>query len=154
TGTGKSAAFLLATMHHLMENPVEEGRYGPWAMILAPTRELALQIHKDAQLLGKHTGLYTLPVYGGTGYESQRAELEKGIDIIIGTPGRVIDFYKQGVFSLENIEVVVLDEADRMFDLGFINDLRHLLRRMPPPDKRINMLFSATMSQRVMELAF
>ena len=65
-------------MHRLMENPVEEGRYGPWAMILAPTRELALQIHKDAQLLGKHTGLYTLPVYGGTGYESQRLELEKG----------------------------------------------------------------------------
>ncbi len=154
TGTGKSAAFLLATMHHLMENPVEEGRYGPWALILAPTRELAIQIHKDAQLLGKHTGLFIEAVYGGTGYESQRRELELGVDIIIGTPGRVIDFYKQRVFDLNNIEVVVLDEADRMFDLGFINDIRYLLRRMPPPEKRINMLFSATLSQRVMELAY
>lgn len=154
TGTGKSAAFLLATMHHLMENPVEEGRYGPWALILAPTRELAIQIHKDAQLLGKHTGLFIEAVYGGTGYESQRRELELGVDIIIGTPGRVIDFYKQRVFDLNNIEVVVLDEADRMFDLGFINDIRYLLRRMPPPEKRINMLFSATLSHRVMELAY
>src|SRR5690625_2385872 len=122
TGTGKSAAFLLATMHYLMENPVEEGRYGPWAIILAPTRELALQIYKDAKLLGKHTGLFIEAVYGGTGYEAQRRELEKGIDIIVGTPGRIIDFYKQRVFDLKNIEVVVLDEADRMFDLGFIND--------------------------------
>ncbi|WP_258868989.1 DEAD/DEAH box helicase [Alkalilimnicola ehrlichii] len=154
TGTGKSAAFLLATMHHLMENPVEEGRYGPWAMVLAPTRELAIQIHKDAQLLGKRTGLFTEAVYGGTGYESQRRELEQGVDIIIGTPGRIIDFYKQRVFSLNNIEVVVLDEADRMFDLGFINDIRYLLRRMPPPSERINMLFSATLSHRVMELAY
>ncbi len=154
TGTGKSAAFLLAIMHHLMENPVEEGRHGPWALVLAPTRELAIQIHKDAQLLGKHTGLFIEAVYGGTGYESQRRELELGVDIIIGTPGRIIDFYKQGVFDLKNIEVVVLDEADRMFDLGFIADIRYLLRRMPPPDKRINMLFSATLSQRVMELAY
>jgi ATP-dependent RNA helicase RhlB len=154
TGTGKSAAFLLAAMHRLMENPVEEGRHGPWALMLAPTRELALQIHKDAQLLGKHTGLYIEAVYGGTGYESQRRELELGVDIIIGTPGRIIDFYKQRVFDLNNIEVVVLDEADRMFDLGFINDIRYLLRRMPPPEKRLNMLFSATLSQRVMELAY
>jgi ATP-dependent RNA helicase RhlB len=154
TGTGKTAAFLLATMHYLMENPVEEGRHGPWAIMLAPTRELALQIHKDFEVLGRHTGLYGVAVYGGTGYESQKRELELGVDIVIGTPGRIIDFYKQGVLPLNNIEVVVLDEADRMFDLGFINDIRYLLRRMPPPEKRINMLFSATLSHRVMELAY
>lgn len=154
TGTGKSAAFLLATLHYLMETPVDEDKAGPWAIVLAPTRELALQIHKDAQLLGKYTGLTLAAVYGGTGYESQRRQLEQGVDIIIGTPGRIIDYYKQGVFTLNNIEVVVVDEADRMFDLGFIADLRYLLRRMPPPDQRINMLFSATLSMRVMELAY
>jgi len=154
TGTGKSAAFLLATLHYLMETPVDEDKAGPWAIVLAPTRELALQIHKDAQLLGKYTGLTLAAVYGGTGYESQRRQLEQGVDIIIGTPGRIIDYYKQGVFTLNNIEVVVVDEADRMFDLGFIADLRYLLRRMPPSDQRINMLFSATLSMRVMELAY
>lgn len=154
TGTGKTAAFLLATLHYLMETPVEEGKVGPWAIILAPTRELAIQIHKDAEKLGRYTGLIFAVIYGGTGYETQRRKLEQGIDVLIGTPGRIIDYYKQGVFSLKNIEVVVLDEADRMFDLGFVSDIRYLLRRMPPAGNRINMLFSATLSHRVMELAY
>lgn len=154
TGTGKSAAFLLATLHYLMETPVDEDKVGPWAIILAPTRELALQVCKEAEVLGKYTGLVFAAIYGGTGYESQRRQLERGIDVVIGTPGRIIDFYKQGVFTLKNIEVVVLDEADRMFDLGFVSDIRYLLRRMPPPDQRINMLFSATLSPRVLELAY
>jgi len=154
TGTGKSAAFLLATMHYLMETPVEEDKVGPWAIMLAPTRELALQIKADADKLGYFTGLEIAAVYGGTGYESQRKQLEKGVDIVIGTPGRLIDYFKQRVYSLNNIEVLVLDEADRMFDMGFIDDIRYLLRRMPPPDKRINMLFSATLSERVKELAY
>lgn len=154
TGTGKSAAFLLATLHYLMETPVDEDKIGPWAIILAPTRELAVQIHKDAQLLGRYTGLRCAVVYGGTGYEAQRRQLEEGIDILIGTPGRLIDYYKQRVFSLKNIEIVVLDEADRMFDLGFIADMRFLLRRMPSASSRLNMLFSATLSPRVMELAY
>lgn len=154
TGTGKTAAFLLAMLHYLMETPVEEDKVGPWAIILAPTRELALQIHRDAELLGCYTGLKFAAIYGGTGYEAQRRTLEQGVDVVIGTPGRIIDFYKQHVFSLRNIEVVVLDEADRMFDLGFVSDIRYLLRRMPPPGERINMLFSATLSLRVMELAY
>lgn len=154
TGTGKSAAFLLATMNWLMSHPVAADRIGPWAIIIAPTRELALQIHKDAEKLGWFTGMDFACIYGGTGYESQRKALERGTDIIIGTPGRVIDFYKQGVFSLDNIEVCVLDEADRMFDMGFIADIRYLLRRMPAPDQRLNMLFSATLSERVRELAY
>ncbi len=154
TGTGKTAAFLLSIMNYLMETPVDDDSTGPWAIILAPTRELAIQIHKDAELLGRYTGLVFAAVYGGTGYESQRRRLEDGVDIIIGTPGRLIDYFKQGVYTLKNIEVVVLDEADRMFDLGFISDIRYLLRRMPPAGQRINMLFSATLSARVMELAY
>jgi ATP-dependent RNA helicase RhlB len=154
TGTGKTAAFLLATLHYLMETPVDEDKVGPWAIILAPTRELALQIHKDAEALGRYTGLVFAVVYGGTGYEAQRRKLEQGVDVIIGTPGRIIDYYKQGIFTLNCIEVVVLDEADRMFDLGFISDIRYLLRRMPPADQRLNLLFSATLSTRVMELAY
>ncbi|PIE83533.1 MAG: RNA helicase [Candidatus Contendobacter odensis] len=154
TGTGKTAAFLLAALHHLMETPVAEDAVGPWTIIIAPTRELAVQIHRDAQLLGRYTGLKFAAVYGGTGYESQRRQLEAGVDVLIGTPGRLIDYYKQGVYHLSSIEVVILDEADRMFDLGFITDIRYLLRKMPAPEQRINMLFSATLSNRVMELAY
>ncbi len=158
TGTGKTAAFLLATMHHLMRHteapPPEAEHTDPRAIILAPTRELAIQIERDAEALGKHTGLRTGLAYGGTGYESQRRRLEEGVDILIGTPGRTIDYFKQKVFSLRRIEVVVLDEADRMFDLGFIADLRFLLRRMPPPGQRLNLMFSATLSFRVHELAY
>ena len=113
-----------------------------------------MQIAKDAELLGKHTGFKVGLAYGGTGYEQQRQTIEDGIDILIGTPGRIIDYFKQGVFKLDQVEVAVLDEADRMFDLGFIKDIRYLLRRLPDPDKRLNMLFSATLSQRVMELAY
>ncbi len=154
TGTGKTAAFLVATLHHLMTHPVEEDAVGPWAIILAPTRELAVQIHRDAEQIGAFTGLEFAAVYGGTGYEVQREQLRAGVDVVIGTPGRIIDFYKQKVFSLERIEVVVLDEADRMFDLGFVDDIRYLLRRMPPAAERLNLLFSATLSYRVMELAW
>lgn len=154
TGTGKTAAFLLSTLHYLMTTPVEEGLSGPWSIMLAPTRELALQIYRDAESLGRYTGLKFAAVYGGTGYDTQRRQLEDGVDVIIGTPGRIIDFYKQGVLKLKHIEVVVLDEADRMFDLGFISDIRYLLRRMPAADQRINLLFSATLSSRVMELAY
>jgi ATP-dependent RNA helicase RhlB len=155
TGTGKTAAFLLATYQKLLASqPDPERKKQPRAFMLAPTRELAMQIAKDAELLGKHTGFKIGLAYGGTDYEKQRRTIEGGIDILIGTPGRIIDYFKQGVFKLDEVEVAVLDEADRMFDLGFIKDIRYLLRRLPPPDKRLNMLFSATLSHRVMELAF
>ncbi len=203
TGTGKTAAFLLATMQRLIlddekkagaakaetevpaepeeteTNATEDGAdkgiesteasansKGPKnasdkkdlkairSLILAPTRELAIQIHKDAVQLAKNTDLKLGLAYGGTGYESQRATIEAGVDILIGTPGRVIDYYKQGVFHLKNIQVAVMDEADRMFDLGFITDIRYLLRRMPEPKSRLNLLFSATLSFRVDELAY
>jgi ATP-dependent RNA helicase RhlB len=123
-------------------------------LILAPTRELALQIHKDALLLGGQTGLNFGLAYGGVDYEKQRKQLQDGVDILIGTPGRLSDYFKQKVYHLREIEVVVLDEADRMFDLGFIKDIRFLLRRCPEAEKRQGLMFSATLGYRVMELAY
>ncbi|CAH0542109.1 ATP-dependent RNA helicase RhlB [Vibrio marisflavi] len=155
TGTGKTLAFLTATFNHLLNNAKEEkNSKQPRAIIMAPTRELAIQIHKDALPLVESTGIKTALAYGGESYDKQKAILEAGVDVVIGTTGRIIDFYKQRVFSLNNIEAVVLDEADRMFDLGFIKDIRFLFRRMPEPKERLNMLFSATLSYRVQELAF
>ncbi|REL31350.1 ATP-dependent RNA helicase RhlB [Thalassotalea euphylliae] len=153
TGEGKTIAFLSATFHHLLQQGKVDHNQ-PRALIMAPTRELAIQIHNDAKAMAKSTGLRLGVVYGGEGYESQRQELEQGVDILIGTCGRLIDYFKQGVYQLSNIEVVVLDEADRMFDLGFIKDIRYMFRKMPAAAKRLNMLFSATLSFRVKELAF
>ena len=156
TGTGKTAAFLLAILHLLDQEPAEPTRRPnqPRALILAPTRELAIQIYNDAVVLAGHTGLKVLVVFGGTGYDTQRKALEDGVDILIGTPGRLIDYFKQHVYDLRAIQSLVLDEADRMFDLGFIKDIRFLLRRCPDPDNRQGMLFSATLSYRVTELAY
>ncbi len=156
TGTGKTAAFLLAAFHHLLNHPPHPDRRAnqPRAVMLAPTRELAIQIHKDAEVLGKHAGFKLGLVYGGTGYDTQRRMLEEGVDVLIGTPGRIIDYFKQHVFDLKAVQVMVLDEADRMFDLGFIKDIRFLLNRMPPPAERLGMLFSATLAYRVLELAY
>jgi len=164
TGTGKTAAFLLATFAHLEKHPAADGRKHPAAdgrvatqpraLVLAPTRELAIQIHSDAEELGKYTGLKLGLVYGGTGYEQQRKMLEAGVDVLIGTPGRMIDYFKQRLFDLQALQVAILDEADRMFDLGFIADIRYVFRRMPPPEQRLSMLFSATLSHRVLELAY
>jgi ATP-dependent RNA helicase RhlB len=180
TGTGKTAAFLLATFQYLLNDGLledddapddyEEGdnveitapkllakpkpiKY-PRAIILAPTRELAIQIHKDAVLLSNRLNLTFALIYGGTDYQKQLNMFKANVDIIIGTPGRIIDFYKQNAFSLDHIKVTVMDEADRMFDLGFIKDIRYLLRRMPEPYKRLNLLFSATLSYKVTELAY
>jgi ATP-dependent RNA helicase RhlB len=156
TGTGKTAAFLVALYHTLLTHPAptSRGRTSVRALIVAPTRELAVQIHHDAEMLGRHTGLAHAVVYGGIDYEKQRRQLEEGIDVLIGTPGRLIDYYKQHVFDLKHAQVLVLDEADRMFDLGFIADIRYILRRLPAPQRRQSMLFSATLSYRVLELAY
>jgi len=158
TGTGKTAAFLIAMFNRLVQEQAElpestDGSTGIRALVLAPTRELAIQIADDAAVLGKHTGLRTALAYGGTDYEKQRNRIAEGADILIGTPGRIIDYFKQRVFHMRDAQVLVLDEADRMFDLGFIKDIRYLLRRLPPADARLNLLFSATLSYRVMELA-
>ena len=155
TGTGKTAAFLLALFNRLLTREPPPGRKPtqPRALVVAPTRELAIQIHRDAANLGSHSGLRIAVVYGGAGYDAQKKHLADGVDVLIGTPGRLIDFFRQHLYDLKMAEVAVLDEADRMFDLGFIKDIRFLLRRLPPPDKRLTMLYSATLSYRVMELA-
>jgi ATP-dependent RNA helicase RhlB len=156
TGTGKTAAFLVALYQTLLKHPPHASRNPTSirALIVAPTRELAVQIHNDAVILGKHTGLKLAVVYGGVDYDKQRRQLADGVDVLIGTPGRLIDYFKQHVFDMKHAQVLVLDEADRMFDLGFIADIRYLMRRLPPPEKRQSMLFSATLSHRVLELAY
>ncbi|MBN6709864.1 ATP-dependent RNA helicase RhlB [Haemophilus haemoglobinophilus] len=154
TGTGKTMAFLTATFHHLLQQNRPHFSGQPRALILAPTRELVVQIANDAHFLVQATGLKTGLAYGGDGYEKQLKAIEQGVDILIGTTGRVIDYVKQGIIRLDHIQVVVLDEADRMFDLGFIRDIRYLLRKCPAPQQRLTMLFSATLSYKVRELAF
>lgn len=154
TGTGKTLAFLIATFTTLLNNPRTGDKRYPRAIIMAPTRELAIQIANDAEQLAAHCDMRLGIVYGGEGYDSQRQQLEEGVDILIGTTGRLIDYYKQGIYQLDKIQTVVLDEADRMFDLGFIKDIRYMFHKMPPPGERQSLLFSATLSQRVQELAY
>jgi ATP-dependent RNA helicase RhlB len=158
TGTGKTAAFLISTFTRLIthEPMPQKGKQwiAPRSLIIAPTRELALQIERDAIMLGKHCGLKILCVYGGVDYEKQKDAIKDGIDVLIATPGRLIDYYKQKLFSLKSVEVMVIDEADRLFDMGFIADVRYLLRNMSPYHKRQSMLFSATLNFRVMELCY
>ena len=156
TGTGKTCAFLVALMNRLLTTPAVADRKDsdPRALVIAPTRELAIQIDKDAQAIGRHTGLKTALIYGGVDYDKQRQQLKDGCDIIIATPGRLLDYHKQGVFSLNSVEVMVIDEADRMFDLGFIKDVRFIFRKLPPREQRQVLLFSATLSHRVLELAY
>jgi ATP-dependent RNA helicase RhlB len=158
TGTGKTAAFLITLFVRLLKNPKPKpsgkGLVSPRALVIAPTRELARQIELDAQLLGKHCGFRILCIFGGMDYDKQRNQIKDGADILIVTPGRIIDYYKQKLFSLKQLEVLIIDEADRMFDMGFIMDLRYLFRNCSPYDKRQSMLFSATLNYKVMELAY
>ena len=156
TGTGKTAAFLIAAFTRLLRGRARPAgaTSAPRVLIIAPTRELVVQIEADARLLGQFTGLTVLAVYGGIDYQRQRQALADGCDVLIGTPGRLIDYLKQHVWSPRRVEVLVIDEADRMFDMGFIADLRFILRRLPPPEQRQSFLFSATLSFRVMELTW
>jgi ATP-dependent RNA helicase RhlB len=153
TGTGKTAAFLVTVMTRMMSFERKHPDL-PAALIVAPTRELALQIHEDAEMLNRETGYRILSVVGGMEYREQAEALKKGVDIVICTPGRIIDYLKQGVFQPKEIRIVVIDEADRLFDLGFTQDMRYLLRKLPHYEKRQSMLFSATLSYRVMELTY
>ena len=154
TGTGKTAAFLISLFSRMIRNPAVGLGNSPQAFIIAPTRELADQIYHEALRLGKYTGFRLLAVYGGIDYQKQMDILQKGVDVLIGTPGRLIDYYKQNIYNLKKTRYLIIDEADRMFDMGFIDDLRYLLRKMQPYTKRQSMLFSATLSYRVMELAY
>jgi ATP-dependent RNA helicase RhlB len=158
TGTGKTAAFLIILFSRLLRDAstcstnTEMGL--PRALVIAPTRELVIQIAREAEALGAALPFNIHAVYGGVDYQKQRSLLQGSVDILIGTPGRLIDYYKQKVYDLRKTELLVIDEADRLFDMGFIADLRFLLRRLPPHHKRQSLLFSATLPARVMELAY
>ena len=156
TGTGKTAAFLISAFTRLIRESEPRSGHGsePRVLIIAPTRELVVQIESDARLLGQHTPFRIQAVYGGIDYNKQRESLAAGCDVLVGTPGRLIDYLKQRIWSPRRVEVLVIDEADRMFDMGFIADLRFILRRLPPPERRQSFLFSATLSFRVLELTW
>jgi ATP-dependent RNA helicase RhlB len=156
TGTGKTAAFLISAFTRLCREPEPPPVTvtSPRVLIIAPTRELVVQIESDAHLLGRFVPFTVRAVYGGIDYTKQRDQLTESCDVLVGTPGRLIDYLKQHVWSPRRVEVLVIDEADRMFDMGFIADLRFILRRLPPPEKRQSFLFSATLSFRVLELTW
>ena len=159
TGTGKTATFLLTIIQSLLTRPFAENevRYlgEPRAVVMAPTRELAQQIFEDCVALTKYTTLHSVCIMGGTNYETQQHELERQyVDILIATPGRLIDLVNRGMVYLDRVEVLVLDEADRMLDMGFIPDIKRLVGRMPPNTDRQSLLFSATFNQDVMNLAY
>ncbi len=156
TGTGKTAAFLIAMFSKFLRNPLEEGRPRGWprALVLAPTRELAVQIVKDAEDLGKYCAFNCLAVYGGLEVSKQKLRLEKRpVDLIVATPGRLLDFVRRKLIDLGHIEELVIDEADRMLDMGFIPDVKRIIRHTPPKAKRRTMLFSATLTEDVLRLA-
>ncbi len=153
TGTGKTAAYLVTIFNKLLAAPAPEPRE-PRALVIAPTRELVVQVAADAEKLGAHTGLVTEAVFGGMEYREQREELRRGVDLLVGTPGRLLDYLRQGVTSLRRVQVFVVDEADRMFDMGFIDDLREITRRLPAPGRRQTMFYTATLSNRVLQLGF
>lgn len=151
TGTGKTAAYLIPMIQSLLAN---ESLKGKKALIMVPTRELAVQVEKEAQLLSATSKLKTASFYGGVGYEKQTEALQKGVDILVGTPGRVLDLQESGTMSLKEIAVLVVDEADRMFDMGFYPDLRKLIKLLPDAKQRQTMLFSATLNSYVKNLAW
>jgi ATP-dependent RNA helicase RhlB len=145
TGTGKTAAFLVTLLEHMLRGNTRRG--GRMALVIVPTRELAVQIEKEALLLNRHMDFRIGSLYGGVGYASQEAMMRKGLDIVIGTPGRLLDFSSRGRLKLKDVGFLVIDEADRLFDMGFLPDITRLLERMPPRKSRQNMLFSATLNR-------
>ncbi|HLP18475.1 MAG TPA: DEAD/DEAH box helicase, partial [Bacteroidota bacterium] len=156
TGTGKTAAFLIGILTHILRNPLGEKRKKgtPRALILAPTRELVMQIQKDADNLAIFTDISILTLMGGMDYEKQKVRLQREyIDIVVATPGRLLDFQKKGILDLGRVEILVIDEADRMLDMGFIPDVRRIIESTPPKAKRQTMLFSATITSDVRNLA-
>jgi len=155
TGSGKTAVFLITAFTHMIRHPrPPESGVNPRALVITPTRELAAQVARDASEIGEFLPFRTHAVYGGIDYAKQRDVLREGVDLLVGTPGRLIDYLKQRVYSLRDLEIAVIDEADRLFDMGFIADVRWLMRRMSHFERRQSMLFSATLGYRVIELAY
>jgi len=156
TGTGKTAAFLITVITRMLNNPIQEKRKPgtPRILILAPTRELVMQISEEARQLSRYCALNIVSVFGGMDYEKQRKQLGAGpVDIIVATPGRLLDFQRRRDLTLRKIEVLIIDEADRMLDMGFIPDVRKIINSTPAKDKRHTLLFSATLTGAITRLA-
>jgi len=154
TGTGKTAAFLITIFQRYLTNkPEATAANAPFALIMAPTRELAIQIHKDAECIGRYCGMNTVAVYGGMHFEQQQKQLAAGVDILVATPGRLLDFCRRRVVDLSTTQVLVIDEADRMLDMGFIPDMRRIIAMLPPPSRRQTLFFSATLPAEITSLA-
>ncbi|MFD2190123.1 ATP-dependent RNA helicase RhlB [Pistricoccus aurantiacus] len=155
TGTGKTAAFLIAILAYFLEEEKPDGQLpgAPRALIIAPTRELALQIEKDAKALARFTSLNVASVVGGMDYQKQLDSLRKTLDILVATPGRLLDFQQKKDVDLSQVEVLVLDEADRMLSMGFIPDVKRIIRYTPKKEERQTFLFSATFTQDILNLA-
>ncbi len=156
TGSGKTAAFLVAILTRYLRTPEERASAGgaPRALVIAPTRELVIQICKDADKIGKYCNLRSLAIYGGMDYDRQKQEiLDAPVDLLVATPGRLLDFVKTRVLDLSHVDTLVIDEADRMLDMGFIPDVRRIMSYLPPKNKRATMLYSATLNDTVMRLA-
>jgi ATP-dependent RNA helicase RhlB len=156
TGSGKTAAFLVAILTRYMRSPEGRAQKGgvPRALVIAPTRELVIQICKDAHAIGKYCALKSLAIYGGMDYDRQKREvLSSPVDLLVATPGRLLDFVRSHVIDLSQVDTLVIDEADRMLDMGFIPDVRRIMSHLPPKDKRATMLYSATLDETVMRLA-
>jgi ATP-dependent RNA helicase RhlE len=151
TGTGKTAGFVLPLLQRLIDNPVSKSKLAPRVLVLAPTRELAAQVEESVQVYGKHTNITSTVIFGGVGMPQQVAAVRKGVDVVVATPGRLLDHHGQRTIDLSKVEILVLDEADRMLDMGFIHDIKKILAIMPP--KRQNLLFSATFSDEIKALA-
>ncbi|MFW6334638.1 MAG: DEAD/DEAH box helicase [Desulfosalsimonas sp.] len=156
TGTGKTAAFLISALTRMLNNPLETKRKKgtPRVLILAPTRELVIQISQEAAQLAKHCSVNIISVFGGMDYVKQQKQLgDKPVDIMVATPGRLLDFQRKGLVDLRHIETLVIDEADRMLDMGFIPDVRKIIQSTPGKDRRQTMLFSATLTKEIMRLS-
>lgn len=152
TGTGKTAAFAIPILHLLQERKIENRPDGVKCLVMAPTHELALQIESVFYELGKHTRITSFCIHGGVDQEPQIEQLSHGVDVLIATPGRMFDLHSQGALRLERVEILVLDEADHMLDLGFIKDIRDLMRHLPR--KRQTLFFSATINDTIKDLAY
>lgn len=150
TGTGKTAAFLITLYENMLRGQTQKWRS---ALTIVPTRELAVQIEGEARLLARHLKFRIGCFYGGVGYEQQEAQLRQGTEILIGTPGRLLDLSEKGLLKLKEVGYLVIDEADRMFDMGFLPDIKRLLQKMTPPRVRQSMLFSATLSRMSRKIA-
>jgi len=156
TGTGKTAAFLISVITRMLNKPIQGKRKPgtPRILVLAPTRELVLQISEETRHLSKYTDLQTISVFGGMDYKKQKKQLSVDpVDIVVATPGRLLDFQRNGDITLEKIEVLIIDEADRMLDMGFIPDVRKIINSTPAKNKRQTLLFSATLTGKITRLA-